>query len=53
MIVVELDSVTVWWVRQETVPGATFKRKNGRYYFSTDLQTARTPSTTAAAATTL
>jgi len=27
MIVVELDSVTIWWVRQETLPGATFKRK--------------------------
>ena len=27
MIVVELDSVTIWWVRQETLPAATFKRK--------------------------
>jgi hypothetical protein len=24
MIVVELNSVTLWWVRQEIIPGATF-----------------------------
>jgi hypothetical protein len=41
MIVVELDSVTIWWVRQETLPAATFKRKKNRsYYFNTDLYTA-------------
>lgn len=52
MIVVELDSVTVWWVRQETVSGATFKRKNGRHYFTTDLHTTYNPTSTAAAAAT-
>jgi hypothetical protein len=24
---VELNSVAIWWVRKETLPGATFKRK--------------------------
>jgi hypothetical protein len=27
MILVELDSVAVQWVGQETLPGATFKRE--------------------------
>jgi hypothetical protein len=27
MILVELDSVAVWWVRQEALPSATFERK--------------------------
>jgi hypothetical protein len=27
MILVELDSIAMWWVRQETLPAATLKRK--------------------------
>ena len=50
MILVELDSVTMWWVRQETVPGATFERKNRRHCFSTDIHTTFTPTSTSAAA---
>jgi len=27
MILVELDSGTIWWVKEETLPFITFKRK--------------------------
>ena len=37
VILVEMDSVSVQWVRLETVPGATLKR-NRRRYFLTDLR---------------
>jgi hypothetical protein len=37
MILVELDSVAVWWVREETLFGTIFERKNWRHYFCTDL----------------
>jgi hypothetical protein len=29
MILVELESVATWWVREETLPGATFKKIGG------------------------
>jgi hypothetical protein len=39
MILVGLDSVAIRWVRQETLPGATFKRKqNRRRYVRIDLR---------------
>ena len=38
MILVELDSVTMHWLRQETLPSTTFTRKkNWRHYFHADL----------------
>jgi hypothetical protein len=27
MIMMELDSDTIWWVKEETLPSVTFKRK--------------------------
>jgi len=36
MIPMELDSVAIRWVRQETLTGAIFKRKNMRAYLRTD-----------------
>jgi len=45
MILVELDSVAVQWVGQETVPSATFKRKkNRRHYFFSDLSICKMPA---------
>ena len=37
MIWVELESAAVWWVRQDTLSRTTFKRKNRRCYFHTDI----------------
>jgi hypothetical protein len=36
MILVELANVAIRCVTQETLPGATFKRKNRRHYFRTN-----------------
>jgi hypothetical protein len=29
MVLVELDNVAIWWVRQEILPGVTFKEGGG------------------------
>jgi hypothetical protein len=37
MIKIKLDSVTIWWVIQETLPGTTRNIKYRRHYFGTNL----------------
>jgi len=41
MILVELDSATIRWEMQETLPGPHLKEENRRPYFCTDLHTFR------------
>jgi hypothetical protein len=38
MIMVETGSVALWWVWQESLPGAKFKRENSSLYFRTDFR---------------
>jgi hypothetical protein len=38
MILFEVDSVAIRWVRKETLTGTTFKSKNSRHSFRTDLR---------------
>jgi hypothetical protein len=37
MTVVETESVALWWVRQESLPGGKFKRENSGLYFPAEL----------------
>jgi hypothetical protein len=38
MTMVEKESVALWWVRQESLPGAKCKRENSNLYFRVDLR---------------
>ena len=48
IILVEMDFFAIRWVRQETIPGVTFKRGEKRYiwsYFPTEFRTSYSSST--------